>query len=343
MRLKTLSQISLLLAAAPFLAAATVLPAYAGPGPTGSGPAWATLAPVPSTGGPGVGGVEGMSVAAVGDEIIAALGHDPLVADTDVTRIYDIASDTWSFGANAPDISSEGAGVAHGGLFYNIGGRDSLTTPTGARDDIWAYDPASDTWNAALTPMITPRAGLAVAVVGNAIYAIGGRLATGGPCNGLPLARVEVYDIASDTWTPVAPLPSPRSDLAATTIGGKIYVFGGCDDAGTILADVDVYNPVTDTWSTAPTDMPTARAAMYAVASKGGSVYVIGGWDGLGIGLSTNEAYKVAQDAWTVGLLAMPTPRAETGAVGHGGRIYILGGAQPAFGASVDENEVFKP
>jgi hypothetical protein len=303
---------------------------------------------VPSAGGAGVGGVEGMSVAAVGDEIIAALGFDSVDGDTDVTRIYTIASNTWSLGAAAPGISSEGAGAAHGGLFYNIGGRDSLTTVTGARDDIWAYDPASDTWNAALTPMPTPRAGLGVAVVGNAIYAIGGRSATGGPCSGagIPgfvLDAVERYDVASDTWTPVAPLPSPRSDLAAATVGGKIYVFGGCDAAGTILADVDVYNPVTDTWSTAPTDMPTARAAMYAVAPKGGTVYVIGGWDGIGPGLSTNEAYKVAQDAWTAGLLPMPTPRAETGAVGHGGRIYIVGGAQPGFGASVDANEVFKP
>ena len=103
------------------------------------------------------------------------------------------------------------------------------------------------------------------------------------------------------------------------------------------------YDPITDTWSTAPTDMPTARAAFYAVAKKGGTVYVIGGWDGVGPGLSTNEAYKVASDKWTSGLLPMPTPRGEAGAVGHGGRIYILGGAQPAFGASVDANEAFKP
>ena len=30
----------------------------------------------------------------------------------------------------------------------------------------------------------------------------------------------------------------------------------------------------TNTWSAAPTDMPTARAGMYAVAAKGGTVYV---------------------------------------------------------------------
>jgi len=337
---KTLARMSLLFALTLLLAAVNPTPAYALPAPSGSGPAWAALAPVPSVGGPGVGGVEGMSVASVGDEIIAALGFDNVAGDTSTTRIYDIASNAWVFGATAPGTSSEGAGVAHGGLFYTVGGRFPSGLP---RADIWSYDPASDTWNAALTPMPTARAGLGIAVVGDSIYAIGGRTSTGGPCiGGGPLATVERYDIASDTWTPVAPLLAPRSDLAAAAVGGKIYVFGGCDATG-FLANVDVYNPVTGTWSAAPADMPTARAGMYAVATKGDTVYVIGGWDGSGVGLSTNEAYKVSQNAWTAGLLPMPTARAEAGAVGHGGRIYIVGGSRPAFGASVDANEVFKP
>jgi hypothetical protein len=41
------------------------------------------------------------------------------------------------------------------------------------------------------------------------------------------LASVERYDIVTNAWTPVAPLLSPRQDLAAAAIGGKIYVFGG--------------------------------------------------------------------------------------------------------------------
>jgi hypothetical protein len=316
------------------VAVMVLVPTYAAPpAPTGPGPSWAQLAPVPSVGS----GVEGLSVVDVGDKIIAALGLDPAFGDTATTRIYNIASDTWSFGNPAPGVSSEGAGTSHGGLFYTLGGRF-----IGPRNDLWSYNPASDTWTV-LASMSVGRAGLGVAVVGDAIYAIGGRSQTSGPCSGEPLQDVERYDIASNTWTTVASLPSPRSDLAAAEIGGKIYVFGGCTDSISFLNDVDVYNPQTDTWSTAPTDMPTARAGMYAVTSIGGTVYVIGGWNGVGVGLDTNEAYKVAQDTWTTGLLPMPTPRAEAGAAGHDGRIYIVGGAQPAFGASVNANEAFKP
>lgn len=314
--------------------------ASAGRKPKGAGPAWAILTPVPVVD-PSSTGVEGMSVAGVGNEIIAAFGFD-LFGDTKATRIYDIASDTWSLGANGPGFSSEGAGIAHGGLFYNVGGRN-----VGGFTALWAYDPVTDTWNSALTQMPTGRAGLAVAVVGNAIYAIGGRNGTGGPNSGGKLSVVERYDIDTDTWSTVAPLLAPRSDLAAATKGGKIYVFGGFDTAGTVVSTVEVYDPVTDTWTGGLAPMPTARGGMYAVATKGGTVYVIGGWNGLfpfipGVG-DTVEAYKVSKDSWTVGLPPMPTPRAEAGAVGHGGRIYIIGGAQPGFGASVDDNEVFKP
>ncbi len=319
------------------------------PPPSGSEPAWVSLAPVPSVGGPGVGGVEGMSVACVGNKIIAAFGFDNFddtqgTGDTSTTRIYDIASGIWTFGSPAPPAfpgdrgSAEGAGVAHGGLFYSVGGR-ICSVP---RPDIMSYHPPTDTWTV-LSPMTTARAGLAVAVVGNSIYAIGGRSGVAGPGTGAVLASVERYDIASDMWTPVMPLLSARSDLAAATVGGKIYVFGGIDALRVCIADVDVYDPVTDTWSPTPTDMPTPRAAFYAVETKGGTVYAIGGWGCFDFGLSVNESYKVAQDLWTVGLPPMPTPRAETGAVAHGGRIYIVGGGQPGFGFSVDAHEVFKP
>jgi len=300
---------------------------------------WTVLTNVP-TASPSSLGVEGMSVASVDNKIIAALGNEE--PDKATTRIYDVDGDTWSFGANAPGPNAEGAGVAHGGLFYSIGGR-FMQTP---RADIWSYDPATDTWNASLTPMSLGRTGLAVAAVGNSLYAIGGRTTTSGPCSGFgthQLASVERYDIATDSWTTVASLPSARSDLAAATVGGKIYVFGGCRGDETILNDVDVYDPVTDTWSTAPSDMPTARAAMYAVATRGGTVYVIGGWDGIGNGLSTNEAYEVPQDQWTTGLPPMPTPRAEAGIADYGGRIFVVGGGQPGFGSPVAAMEVFKP
>jgi N-acetylneuraminic acid mutarotase len=291
---------------------------------------WSSRAVVPSVGS----GVEGMQVGRFGNEIVAAFGFDPGVGDTVTTRIYDIAHDTWSTGADGPQPArSEGTAVSHDGTVYAIGGRAG-----GVLADLDAYDAETDTW-VSLPDMPTARAGLASARVGDAIYAIGGRTGTV-PCSGGELATVERYDIATQTWSTVASLPTARSDLAAITKGGKVYVFGGCA-AGAFLADVDVYDPETDTWSTAPTDLPTARAAMYQVGKKGGTIYVIGGYAG-GPALAVNEAYKVSRDAWSTAT-PMLTARAEMGVVSHGGRIYTVGGALPAFGVSTNQLEVYKP
>lgn len=325
-----------LLALAVLAAAIVSLPSASAKGKKGT---WRALAPVPSVGG----GVEGMQVGRVGNLVVAAYGLDRGLGDTNETRLYNIARDRWFTRAPAPlPVRSEGTAVTKGGHFFAIGGRSATVLA-----DVDRYRPATDTW-VSLPDMPTARAGLASAVVGRSIYAIGGRNATGGPCSQAPggeIATVERFDIPTQTWHTAAPLPTARSDLAAIAHGGKIYVFGGCvraaDFSITFLSDVDVYDPRTDTWSTAPRDMPTARAAMYGVGRKGNRVYVIGGWAGGGP-LDTNEFYKISADRWG-SATPMMTARAEMGVVFRGGRIYTVGGGLPAFGVASDANEVFKP
>ena len=68
------------------------------------------------------------------------------------------------------------------------------------------------------------------------------------------------------TGTTRPPIPGPRSRPAPVThfrpvvaaIGGKLYVAGGNNAAGTALRRVDVYDPATNTWSLGAA-MPTAR------------------------------------------------------------------------------------
>lgn len=303
------------------------MPAYA----KGSG-TWTPLAPVPAP-------TEGMSTANVGNLIVAAYGYGPFSGgDTNLTRIYNIAHNSWSFGSPAPGpASSEGIAVSHAGSIYALGGRN------GAGSDNNRYTPASDTWTV-LAPMPTARDGLGAAVVGDSIYAIGGRSQTFGPCTGFPpLATVERYDIATNTWTTVAPLPTPRSDIGAIDHGGKIYVFGGCTGfgPGTVSNEVDIYDRNTNLW-TLGAPMPTARAAFYGIGIKGDSIYVMGGEDATGAPSPANEVYDVAHDSWSTAT-PLPNPRGEMGVASHGGRIYTVGGALPGFGSSQDTNDVFKP
>ena len=302
------------------------MPAYANGGGT-----WTPLAPVPAP-------TEGMSTANVGDLIVAAYGFSSFSGDTNLTRIYNIAGDSWSLGSPAPGpASSEGIAVSHADSIYTLGGRN------GAGNDNNRYTPASDTWTV-LAPMPTARDGLGAAVVGDSIYSIGGRSQTFGPCTGfLTLGSVERYDIATNTWTTVAPLPTPRSDIGAIGHGGKIYVFGGCTSfgAGTVSNEVDIYDRTTNLW-TLGAPMPTARAAFYGIGIKGDSIYVMGGEDATGAPSSANEVYNVADNSWSTAT-PLPHPRGEMGVASHGGRIYTVGGALPGFGSSQSTNDLFQP
>jgi N-acetylneuraminic acid mutarotase len=290
---------------------------------------WSSRAPVPTP-------TEGMSTANVGNLIITAYGFSG--GDTNLTRIYTIATNSWSLGSAAPGpASAEGTAVAHGGSVYALGGRG------GAGNDNNRYTPATDTWTT-LAPMPTARDGLGAAVVGDAIFAIGGRAQTAGPCSdATPLATVERYDINTDTWTTVAPLPTPRSDVGVIAHGGKIYVIGGCTGlgSGTVSNEVDIYHPTTNTW-TLGAPLPTARAAFYGIGIKGDRIYVIGGEDASAAPSPANEVYAIAHNTWSTAT-PMPNPRAEMGVASHGGRIYTVGGALPCCGASTSTNDVFKP
>jgi N-acetylneuraminic acid mutarotase len=282
-------------------------------------------------------GVEGMSVGVTDGFIVAAYGDDPALGDTNTTRIYNIVTNTWSTGAPAPlPERAEGIGILRDGKLYSLGGRG----PSGVLDNVERYNKATDTW-ATLAPMPTARAGLGGAVSGRYIYAIGGR-GTTAPCSGLTLDVVERYDTFTNTWATMAPLPAPRSDLAALAMGnGKIYVFGGC--AGfTVFGDVFIYDIVTNTWTTGPS-MPTPRAIFYQAGFSGPNIYVMGGADSSFAVSPANEVFNTSTNTWGPPSLPMPTPRGEMGVGSVGGTIYTVGGSVPAFGNASNALEKFRP
>ncbi len=71
-------------------------------------------------------------------------------------------------------------------------------------------------------------------------------------------------------------MPTARVGLSTSVLDGKIYLIGGFGHSGYRGATtVDVYDPVTDTWTTVP-DMPTGRFGAYTSVVDG-KIYVFGG------------------------------------------------------------------
>src|SRR5919202_3623087 len=81
-------------------------------------------------------------------------------------------------------------------------------------------------------------------------------------------------------WRSLAPVPSPRTEVAAAAVGGRIWVLGGYGGDGATLATAEVYDTATGGWSRGP-DLPVAVNHAMA-ATLDGVLYVAGGNDGKG-------------------------------------------------------------
>lgn len=129
------------------------------------------------------------------------------------------------------------------------------------------------------------------------------------------------YNVTTNTWIPLANLPTPVWECtAAKALNGKIYVFGG--ENGMNL--VQIYDPVLDTWSTG-TPIPIGVRMHSAITAPNGKVYVIGGWSG-STAVANVQIYDPVANSWTSGA-PMSVPRNQFGStLGPDGKIYIIGG-----------------
>jgi N-acetylneuraminic acid mutarotase len=111
-------------------------------------------------------------------------------------QIYDAEADTWSLGASLPTATYHGAATATTGAMapervYVIGGGFTEVTNV-----VNVYDPASDNWIYGAS-MPTNRSSLALALVNDVIYAMGGSLGWEGgdfPYEGHPVGTTNVVE-----------------------------------------------------------------------------------------------------------------------------------------------------
>lgn len=164
--------------------------------------------------------------------------------------------------------------------------------------------------------MPTRRAHLALAAAEGRLVAIGGQTPDG------VTGVVEAYDPRGDVWTPQSGKPTPVAYVGAASIGGEIYVPGGCDAQTRPASVVEVYDVGADTWREA-SSLPAPRCA-YALAALGEKLYLFGGWDGEQY-VSTGYVYSAESDEWRE-LPSAATARGFAGAASLNGQLYVVGG-----------------
>jgi hypothetical protein len=229
---------------------------------------------------------------------------------TTTTRIYDIATNTWTTGAPIPEpngLSDQATGLSNGKI-YIAGGFNG----SGAISTLHIYDIASDSWSTgASMPQALFLPGFGV---------INGKLYIASGNDGInELTTLYIYDIASDTWSNGAPVPQAVTGPGSAVFQGKLYLFGG--GFPTPLTITQIYDPGTNTWTTGPS-LNFARLWFYGGAIDDSSIVAPGGDNPPGIPLNVNEQFT---SSWAV-KAALPYNARGPFAVSDGTFVYIGGG-----------------
>jgi N-acetylneuraminic acid mutarotase len=227
------------------------------------------------------------------------------------------------------------AALGSDNMLYVAGGQTADMVPT-LYDQVSRYDYTTNTWSN-VAPLPVPLGQASIGAWNGKIYVAGGFTGGSNVTNAL-----RIYDIASNTWTSGANMPtSPGVEAAAgAVVNGKFYVMGG-DDFTNSLNTNFIYDIATNTWSTgAP--LPDSRTNTCGTADYG-VIHVYGGV--ILPGFTTTDTllvYDPVMNSWT--------NLGSAGTAGHGnyggiaswatGQLLIADGAD-SMGNSTTSTHVF--
>ncbi|MCX8015189.1 MAG: hypothetical protein N2748_04140, partial [candidate division WOR-3 bacterium] len=151
------------------------------------------------------------------------------------------------------------------------------------------------------------------------------------------------YDVQTNTWTLKAPMPTARGIGRAVLVQGKIYVIGGCVTFGTGLTTVEIYDPVTNTWTTGPA-MPVGNHDFGAGVYKDTFIYVCGGGNWSTSSPPTNAVYvlNTVTGVWSQAT-SMPTAMGTPGCGIIGNKIIMATGYVSGAGSNIVQIGTINP
>ncbi|WP_169800618.1 kelch repeat-containing protein [Archangium gephyra] len=249
------------------------------------------------------------------------------------TELYDPGTGTWGRRADALDTHRAAtATLLPDGRVLIAGVGDN-----GISSELYA--PTNGTWTPSGS-MGTPR------LYHTATLLPGGRvLVTGGAdreYGGAVLSTAELYDPATGTWMPAAPMASARRDHTATLLGnGKVLVTGGTNASGLRQGSTEVYDPATGTWSPAG-GMAVARVSHSATLLPDGKVLVVGGGDTSWESSTSVELFNPATGTWTRAASMAAPRRAHSATLLPSGQVLVAGGFHEHNGI-LTSAEVYEP
>jgi len=170
-----------------------------------------------------------------------------------------------------------------------------------------------------MAPLPEPRQMLAVVADGNGhIFALGGysdnRIT--------PTNTNYRYNIATDTWDTMMPIPDPLARIDAALIDDKIYIPGNSDYTNTYIFSI-----TTNTWTVVPSQGHHNALDDYKVVVHGKDLMMLGGRNEYGKSVPEVWILETTTGVWSSGV-PMQLRRHGFAAGVVDGKIYVAGGSK---------------
>ena len=270
-------------------------------------------------------------VVVLDDKLYIFGGYTDGVVSSKRSEFFDPSDNSWTLIQELPSAITHMNMVLDGRTVWFAGGfKDGYKGHAIA--EVWNYDVDLDRYTAA--PLLPePRAGGGLAVVNGQLHYFGGLMADRDTDSGDHwMLDLEGWMQGSATWTHAAPMPAPRNQFSTVVFDGRIYAVGGQFHHDSVQLDqprTDIYDPVTDTWSSGP-DLPKGHShAEGATFVHDGNIYMIGGHTTPTGGTKSQDPdiLRLTRGSPWQKVGELPGPLSSPAAAIIGNQLYVAGGA----------------
>lgn len=206
------------------------------------------------------------------------------------------------------------------------------------------FVPSSGTFTSTTGAMVQVRTGHCASMLQDGKVLIAG----GGDSKGNVFKTAELFDPATQRFTPTGELNQARKDATATLLSnGKVLIAGGQESGGAVLSSAELYDPSTGTFTPTGT-MHIPRIQHTATLLSSGKVLLVGGTSKTG----SAELFDPASGLFSASGLLIQARSQHTATLLPNGNVLILGGSQimPPVGGgaasapvSLDRAELYHP
>ncbi len=236
-----------------------------------------------------------------------------------------------AFSLNTPRHNHAATLLPDGNILVT-GGRTGTNTAT---DAVEMYNMSANTWQDWTGGLVTERSSHTATLMSDGRVLIAGGFGTAGtPLNTLEICDTRSFTCAApvfgDTTMLTARGGHTATLLTAGANAGRVLICGGQTGATAATANCEIFDPVLQTRTPAPT-MPSARTGHVATLLHSGRVFISGGRqrnqaDTAWIYAAQNEIYDPASGSWMPGASLLQGRTDHTATVLNNGIIMITGG-----------------